>query len=152
MDDPRNDPYLQGVRVLDMTGALAGPFCTAILSDLGAEVIRVEPPSGDMLRRRGRNDGGPSIPYEMVHRNKSCVAIDISTPQGQDAVVAIAQTCDALVQNFRPGVMERYGIGPDRFERGTPHLIYCSISGFGSHGPRAGDAMVDLVAQGYAGR
>jgi len=145
------DPYLQGIRVLDATGALAGPFCTAILSDLGAEVIRVEPPAGDPLRRRGRNDGGPSIPFEMVHRNKSCIAVDITTPEGQDAIVAIAQSCDALVQNFRPGVMEKYGLGPARFRRDAPHIVYCSISGFGGSGPKATEAMVDLVAQGYAG-
>jgi crotonobetainyl-CoA:carnitine CoA-transferase CaiB-like acyl-CoA transferase len=145
------DPYLQGIRVLDASGALAGPFCTAILSDLGAEIIRVEPPRGDGLRRRGRNDGGPSIPYEMVHRNKSCIAVDMTTPEGQDAIVAVAQTCDALVQNFRPGVMEKYGLGPERFERDVPHLVYCSISGFGGTGPRAGEGMVDLVAQGYGG-
>lgn len=145
------DPYLRGVRVLDATGALAGPFCTAILSDLGAEVIRVEPPTGDGLRRRGRVEGGPSIPFEMVHRNKSCIAIDITTPEGQDAMVAIAGTCDVLVQNFRPGVMEKYGLGPDRFQRDAPHIVYCSISGFGGTGPRAGEGMVDLVAQGYGG-
>ncbi len=144
-------PYLRGIRVLDVTGALSGPFCTAILSDLGAEIIRVEPPAGDGLRRRGRNDGGPSIPYEMVHRNKSCIAIDMTTTAGQDAIVAVARTCDVLVQNFRPGVMEKYGLGPARFQRDAPHLVYCSISGFGATGPRSSEGMVDLVAQGYAG-
>jgi crotonobetainyl-CoA:carnitine CoA-transferase CaiB-like acyl-CoA transferase len=146
-----SDPYLQGIRVLDVTGALAGPFCTAILSDLGAEVIRVEPPSGDGLRRRGKVEGGPSIPYEMVHRNKSCIAVDMTTPEGQDAIVAVARTCDVLVQNFRPGVMEKYGLGPERFQRDAPHIVYCSISGFGRTGPRASEGMVDLVAQGYGG-
>lgn len=145
------DPYLQGIRVLDATGALAGPFCTAILSDLGAEVIRIEPPGGDSLRRRGQGEDGLSIPFEMVQRNKSCVAIDIATSEGQDAVIAIAQTCDVLVQNFRPGVMKKYDLGPDRFQRDAPHIVYCSISGFGSSGPRADEGMVDLVAQGYGG-
>jgi crotonobetainyl-CoA:carnitine CoA-transferase CaiB-like acyl-CoA transferase len=145
------DPYLQGIRVLDVTGALSGPFCTAILSDLGAEIIRIESPAGDGLRRRGRKEGEPSIPYEMVHRNKSCVAVDITTSEGQDAVVAIAKSCDALVQNFRPGVMEKFDLGPERFKREVPHLVYCSISGFGLSGPRANEGMVDLVAQGYGG-
>lgn len=149
--DPASDRYLEGLRVLDATGALAGPFCTAILSDLGAEVIRIEPLGGDGLRRRGQTEDGHSIPFEMVHRNKSCIAVDITTPEGQTAIVAIAQTCDVLVQNFRPGVMKRYDLGPDRFERDAPHIVYCSISGFGAGGPRAAEGMVDLVAQGYGG-
>jgi len=121
------------------------------MSDLGAEIIRIESPAGDGLRRRGRKEGEPSIPYEMVHRNKSCVAVDISTPDGQEVVMAIAKTCDALVQNFRPGVMEKFDLGPSRFQREVPHIVYCSISGFGSTGPRANEGMVDLVAQGYGG-
>jgi crotonobetainyl-CoA:carnitine CoA-transferase CaiB-like acyl-CoA transferase/alkylation response protein AidB-like acyl-CoA dehydrogenase len=143
-------PYLDGVRILDLTTALAGPYCTAILSDLGAEVWSIEPLEGDSMRRRGGPDG-LSIPFEMVHRDKRSIAVDIRSEAGQSVVATLSTQVDVVVENFRPGVLDRRRLGPSDLLARSPALVYCSISGFGHTGPRRGDGMVDLVAQGYAG-
>jgi crotonobetainyl-CoA:carnitine CoA-transferase CaiB-like acyl-CoA transferase/alkylation response protein AidB-like acyl-CoA dehydrogenase len=143
-------PYLDGVRILDLTTALAGPYCTAILSDLGAEVWSIEPIEGDSMRRRGRPDG-LSIPFEMVHRDKRSIPLDIRNEAGQSVVAKLSTQVDAVVENFRPGVLDRHGLGPSDLLARSPALVYCSISGFGHTGPRRRDGVVDLVAQGYAG-
>jgi crotonobetainyl-CoA:carnitine CoA-transferase CaiB-like acyl-CoA transferase len=136
--------------VLELCHALAGPFCGAILSDLGARVIRVEAPVGDVLRKR-RGPDGVSHPYNMVHRNKQAIAIDLRTEQGAALVRRIMDRCDVVLENFRPGVLARYGLDAETSRARLPRLVYCSISAYGQTGPLAREGGVDLIAQGTAG-
>lgn len=142
---------LEGVRVLDVTEALAGPYCTAILSDLGADVLKVERVGGDPMRRRRASPDGVSVPFEMIQRGKRSVALDFRKPEGAEALLRLAGRADVLVENFRPGVLRKYGLHAERVREQHPGLVYCSISGFGQTGPLHDEKGVDLVAQGFAG-
>ncbi|TAK36529.1 MAG: CoA transferase [Chloroflexota bacterium] len=144
------EPFLRGVRVLDMAEALAGPYCGAILSDLGATVIKVERVQGDLMRRRGKGTA-TSIPFQMIHRNKQDVAINFTDPRGAEIVRRLAMSVDVFLENFRPGVLDKYGLGHEVLLGDSPRLVYCSISGFGQNGPLRHAAGVDLIAQGYGG-
>lgn len=144
------DHFLAGVRVLDATEALAGPYCTAILSDLGAEVIKVERLTGDPMRTRGKGRM-VSLPFTMVQRNKKSIALDFTDVRGRDVLLRLLETADIFVQNFRPGVLEKYALAYEDLKAAFPQLIYCSISGFGQTGPLREAGGVDLIAQGYAG-
>ncbi|GAA2897926.1 CoA transferase [Pseudonocardia halophobica] len=143
--------FLSGVRVLDVTGALAGPYCTTILSDLGAEVIKVEPVEGDSLRRRLVGDEQVPLPFDLIHRNKRSIAVDIKSDRGRDVVRELAKRADVLVENFRVGALARQGLGYDDLKGDCPDLVYCSISGFGQFGPMRDAKGIDLVAQAYGG-
>ncbi|GAA4684960.1 CoA transferase [Pseudonocardia yuanmonensis] len=143
--------FLSGVRVLDVTGALAGPYCTTILSDLGAEVIKVEPVEGDSLRRRLVGEEQTSLPFDLVHRNKRSLAVDIKSERGREAVKALAARSDVLVENFRVGALGRQGLSYEDLKGDCPDLVYCSISGFGQFGPMRDAKGIDLVAQAYGG-
>jgi crotonobetainyl-CoA:carnitine CoA-transferase CaiB-like acyl-CoA transferase len=143
--------FLTGVRVLDITGALAGPYCTTILSDLGAEVIKVEPVDGDSLRRRLVGEEQAPLPFDLIHRNKRSIAVDIKTDRGRDIVRALAMRSDVLVENFRVGALARQGLSYDDLKGDCPDLVYCSISGFGQFGPMRDAKGIDLVAQAYGG-
>lgn len=143
--------FLEGVRLLDITGALAGPYCTTILGDLGAEVIKVEPVEGDGLRRRLVGPERLSIPFDLVHRGKRSLAVDIRAEAGQRVVRALAKRVDVLVENFRVGALAKQGLGYDDLKGDCPDLVYCSISGFGQHGPMRDAKGVDLIAQAYGG-
>ncbi len=142
--------FLDGVRVLDVTGALAGPYSTAILSDLGADVVKVERVDGDAMRRRRAVDGH-ALPFEMVQRNKRSIGLDFTRPEGRTVLRRLLVHADVLVENYRPGVMARHGLGYDDLKDDFPALVYASISGFGQTGPMREAKGVDLVAQGYAG-
>ncbi len=144
---------LTGRRILDLSRVLAGPWCTMILADLGAEVIKVENPhGGDDTRAWGPPDAaGESAYYLCANRNKKSVAIDLSCPAGQEAVKAIAATSDVLVENFKLGGLDKYGLGYDQLSQQFPGLIYCSISGYGRHSPRAAEPGYDYVIQAEAG-
>jgi CoA:oxalate CoA-transferase len=142
---------LDGIRVLDLTRVLAGPFCTALLADLGAEVIKLEPPTGDDYRHIGPFVQGESALFTLVNRGKSSVVIDLKAPEGQALARRIAASCDVVVENFRPGVAARLGLGADTLRAETPALIYASISGFGQTGPSTALPAYDLVAQAMAG-
>ncbi len=143
--------FLNGVRVLDITGALAGPYCTTILSDLGAEVIKVEPVEGDSLRRRLVGDQKVPLPFDLIHRNKRSIAVDIKSERGRGVVKALAAQSDVLVENFRVGALARQGLSYDDLKGKCPDLVYCSISGFGQYGPMRDAKGIDLVAQAYGG-
>jgi crotonobetainyl-CoA:carnitine CoA-transferase CaiB-like acyl-CoA transferase len=143
--------FLEGVRVLDVTGALAGPYCTTILSDLGAEVIKVEPLTGDSLRNRRIGKRKQSIPFDLIHRDKSSIAVDLKNPQGKEVLHRLARTADVLVENFRAGAMDSLGLGYEHLKEECPNLVYCSISGFGQFGPLKGAKGLDLIAQAYGG-
>lgn len=131
---PNNSP-LTGIRVADFCHVLAGPFCTRILADLGADVIKIEPPGGDVARRLGQRRGGMSGYYMQQNCGKQNVSIDLKSERGRELAAAIASHCDVLVENLRPGVMRSHGLGADTLRQANPMLIYCSISGFGTTGP-----------------
>jgi formyl-CoA transferase len=152
---------LDGITILDLTRILAGPTCTQLLGDLGAEVIKIENPAtgGDDTRGWGPpnvcdTDGQPtdlSAYFMAANRNKKSVSIDISTTEGQRQVRALARRADIVVENFKPGGLAKYGLGPDDLLTRQPGLIYCSISGFGQTGPNRDKPGYDLMAQGYGG-
>lgn len=143
--------FLAGVRVLDITGALAGPYCTTILADLGAEVIKVEPVAGDAMRRRLVGPDLTPLPFDLIHRGKGSLAVDIKSPEGQRIVRGLAARVDVLVENFSVGALGRQGLSYEDVKDECPDLVYCSISGFGQTGPMRSAKGVDLIAQAFGG-
>ena len=143
---------LDGIRVLDLSRALSGPYCTMILGDLGADVIKTEPlKGGDMCRAWGPFDRGISCFYLSVNRNKRGLAVDFRTPEGLAVVQRLARRVDVLVENFKPGTTEAMDLDYDTLAADNPRLIYASISGFGAHGPYGGWPGYDQIAQGMSG-
>ena len=143
---------LAGLRVLDLTRVLAGPFCTMILGDLGAEVIKVEEMTGgDQTRNIPPFVEGESHYFLAINRNKKSLALDARTEGGKAVLRDLVRHCDALVENFRPGVMERLGLGFDGLRAINPRLIICSISGYGQNTSLSGKPSFDLVAQALSG-
>jgi len=144
---------LAGVRVLDFSRILAGPWSAMVLGDLGAEVIKVEHPGrGDDTRDWGLRVGQTETAYfNSVNRNKRSITLDLQTPEGQRIAHDLAKTCDVVVQNFKAGGAEKLGLGYDALSRENPRLIYCSISGYDRSGPEAARPGYDLVVQGEAG-
>jgi crotonobetainyl-CoA:carnitine CoA-transferase CaiB-like acyl-CoA transferase len=143
---------LRGVTVLDLSRVLAGPYCTMVLADLGADVIKVERlPGGDDSRTMGPFLEGESYCFAQVNRGKRGVALDLKQPAGLEALLAIAATVDIVVENFRPGTTERLGCDYASVRALNPAVIYCSISGFGQTGPYARRPAYDIIAQGISG-
>jgi crotonobetainyl-CoA:carnitine CoA-transferase CaiB-like acyl-CoA transferase len=159
----QQQPYagaLHGLRVLDLSRVLAGPWCTQTLADLGADVIKVERPGiGDdtrgwgppFLKGRAGGDTAESAYYLGANRNKRSITIDLSKPAGQDLVRRMAASCDVFVENFKVGDMARFGLDEARLRAGNPRLIYCSITGFGQTGPYRARAGYDYAIQGIGG-
>jgi len=141
---------LTGLKILDLTRVMAGPFCTALLADLGAEVIKLEPPQGDDYRHIGPFVQGCSALFTLMNRGKQSIVLDLKDADAQATARAIALHCDVVVENFRPGVASRLGLGPE-LRDDKPSLIYASISGFGQTGPDAHLPAYDLVAQAMSG-
>jgi formyl-CoA transferase len=140
------------MRVLDFTRVLAGPLCTMLLGDMGAEVIKIEDPRhGDDTREWGPFVGGRSTYFLSVNRNKKSVAIDLKSVDGKTLLAELIQSADVLVENFRPGTLERLGFGPEQARALNDRLIYCSISGYGATGPRRDLPGYDMVIQGESG-
>jgi crotonobetainyl-CoA:carnitine CoA-transferase CaiB-like acyl-CoA transferase len=141
------------MKVLDFTQHMAGPFCTMLLADMGAEVVKVEKPDGgDDIRRAGPPFiKGESAAFLGINRNKRSIVLDLKSEDGVAIVRRMAERADILVQNMRPGAMERLGLGYDDLRELNPSLIYCSISGFGATGPDKDRPGFDLVAQGMSG-
>ena len=142
---------LAGLRVLDLTQVMAGPFCTMLLADLGAEVIKIETPEGDMTRRMPGGVGTDTPAYNAVNRGKRSVVLDLKTQVGRDAATRLAQSADIFAENSRPGVMAAFGLDYPRLAALTPGLIYASISGYGQTGPDRTKGGLDLIAQGVSG-
>jgi len=142
---------LAGLRVLDVTQVMAGPFASMILADLGADVIKVEPPAGDSTRQMPGAVGTDSPSFNAVNRGKRGIAIDLKAPDGRDLLVRLARSADVLVENYRPGVMTALGLGYDALSAVNPRLVYASISGYGQTGPAARKGGFDLIAQGVSG-
>src|SRR5580765_6101876 len=145
-------PPLTGLKVVDLTLVLAGPFCTMMLGDMGADVLKIEEPDlGDESRGWAPFIGGQSSYYLSVNRNKRSVALDLKTTEGAEALSALVRDADVLVENFRPGSLAKLGFGYADVARINPRLIYCSISGYGQNGPRAPLPGYDVVLQGETG-
>jgi crotonobetainyl-CoA:carnitine CoA-transferase CaiB-like acyl-CoA transferase len=126
---------LDGMRVLDFTTTIAGPYCTRLMADLGAEVIKIETAEGDMMRTRPPLRDGASTSYGQLNAGKHSVVLDLKRPEAREVVRRLLPTCDFLVENFRPGVMERFGLNYASVSNRHQELIYCSISGYGQTGP-----------------
>jgi crotonobetainyl-CoA:carnitine CoA-transferase CaiB-like acyl-CoA transferase len=141
-----------GIKVLDFSTVISGPMCTMILGDLGADVIKVEPPRGDSTRMMGPPfKGGLSAMFTHFNRNKRSIVIDLKSPEGQAVAQRLARDADVVVENFRPGVTQRLGIDYATLAAGNPRLIYLAISGFGPDGPYAQHPAYDTVIQGLTG-
>jgi len=152
MSEPNNGP-LAGIRVLDLTRVLAGPYCTMFLGDLGAEIVKVEQPGiGDDTRGWGPPfAGGESAYFLCTNRNKKSVTIDFKAPEGLDLIRKLAQQADVFIENFRPGALDRLGLGEKTLREAHPKLIYASLSGFGADGPMADIPGYDLIVQAWGG-
>lgn len=144
---------LSGIRVVDLTRVVSGPFATMQLGDLGAEIIKIEEPkAGDDSRAFGPPfANGESVYFMSVNRNKRSCAIDLKSAAGREILLQLAESADVIVENFRPGTMEKLGLGKALLQQRNPRLIYCSISGFGTTGPDAQRPGYDLILQGEAG-
>jgi CoA:oxalate CoA-transferase len=133
-----NDDILAGVRVLDFTTIVSGPYCTRLLADLGAEVIKVEPPEGDYIRTQPPTRDGRSAYFAHLNCGKKSLAVDLKRPGAPELMRELADRCDVVVENSRPGVMQRLGLDYATLSDRNPRIVYCSISGFGQTGPWAG--------------
>jgi crotonobetainyl-CoA:carnitine CoA-transferase CaiB-like acyl-CoA transferase len=143
---------LDGIRIVDLSIALTGPYAVALLGDQGASVVKVERPGfGDIARYVGVSVNGVSALFQACNRGKRSLAVDVHTDAGRDIVRRLARDADVVVQNFRPGVVDRLGIGADDLRAGNDRLIYASLSGFGAEGPYAGKGAYDTVIQAYGG-
>jgi crotonobetainyl-CoA:carnitine CoA-transferase CaiB-like acyl-CoA transferase len=142
---------LEGIRVLDVTQVMAGPFCAMQLCDMGAEVIKVEPPDGDSTRSMAGASGTDSPAFNAVNRGKRGIVLDLKTSPGQDAFRRLVGRTDIVVENYRPGVMRKFGLDYAALATDHPGLIYASISGYGQTGPDREKGGFDLIAQGVSG-
>ena len=144
---------LEGIRILDLTRVLSGPYCTMLLGDLGAEVIKVERPGeGDDTRAFAPPFQGDQAAYFLsINRNKKSITLDMKSERGKDILWRLVEMSHVLVENFRPGAMERLGFGYEAVRARHPAMIYCSISGFGDNGPQKNRAGYDVIVQGEAG-
>jgi formyl-CoA transferase len=143
---------LEGLRVVDQTQVMAGPSCSMLLADMGADVIKIEPPEGEASRRQGHQLApGVSAAFVAINRNKRGMTLDLKQSEGVEILKKLASTADVLVENYRPGVAKRLGVDYDTLNVINPRLVYCSISGFGQTGPYAPRGGYDLIAQGMSG-
>ena len=139
------------MRILDFTRVLAGPLSTALLADLGAEVVKIEPPQGDDYRAIGPMNNGESALFTVMNRNKQSLVLDLKHPEAVALVHEMAAQADVVVENFRPGVAERLGIGASQLRALNPRLVYVSVSGFGQTGPLAHRPAYDIIVQAMSG-
>ncbi|MFQ6112180.1 MAG: CaiB/BaiF CoA transferase family protein, partial [Nitrospinota bacterium] len=144
---------LEHIRVCDLTRILAGPYCTMMLADMGAEVIKIERPGeGDDTRKWGPPFiDGVSTYYLSINRNKKCITLDLQSPRGKELLRELIKVSDVVAENFRPGTMEKLGFGWEEIQKINPRAVYVSVSGFGHTGPRAKEPGFDVVVQGEGG-
>jgi crotonobetainyl-CoA:carnitine CoA-transferase CaiB-like acyl-CoA transferase len=142
---------LSGVKIIEFCQVAAGPFCGMLLADMGAEVIKVEPPSGDTLRQWPPLTGGFSENFASLNRNKRSIVLDLKNPADCDIAIELIRTADILIENNRAGAMDRLGLGYTTLKEIHPRLIYCSISAFGQTGPRANEGGFDVTIQAISG-
>src|SRR5206468_267032 len=146
-----NQGALAGLRVLDVTQVMAGPFCSMLLADFGADVVKIEPPGGDSTRTMPGGCGSESPSFNAVNRGKRSVVLNLKTAAGRDALKRLAQSADIFIENYRPGVLAALGLDFAALGTLNPRLIYASISGYGQTGPDRHKGGFDLVAQGISG-
>ncbi|MCL2564006.1 MAG: CoA transferase [Oscillospiraceae bacterium] len=146
-----SEKALQGIKVLDFTSVLAGPYCSMMLGNMGAEIYKVEKPQGDDSRTFGPHVGGMSTYFLSLNRGKKSIVCDTRSEQGKEAFKRLAAEVDILVENLKPGAMERMGLGYDTLKEINPRLIYVAVSGFGHSGPYSSRAAYDLIAQAMGG-
>ena len=142
---------LEGVRVLDLTNVMAGPYCSMVLGDLGAEVIKLESLEGDSTRNFEPKVNDESYCFAVLNRNKKSIAVDLKAPHGRDIVLKLAARSEIVIENFRPGVVKKLGIAYEDLQQVNPSLIYASMSGFGQTGPYGKKGGFDIIAQGMSG-
>jgi crotonobetainyl-CoA:carnitine CoA-transferase CaiB-like acyl-CoA transferase len=143
---------LEGVRVLDLTNVMAGPYCATVLGDMGADIVKIEAfPEGDTTRRFEPQVNGESYCFAVLNRNKKSLALDMKDPRGKEIVMRLAEKADIVIENFRPGVVKKLGIDYDTFKVRNPGIIYASMSGFGQTGPYGKKGGFDIIAQGMSG-
>jgi crotonobetainyl-CoA:carnitine CoA-transferase CaiB-like acyl-CoA transferase len=142
---------LAGLRVIDLTRVLGGPYCTQILGDHGAEIIKLEPPAGDETRQWAPVTKEGSAYYNGANRNKRSIGLDLTKPRGRDVLMTLLKDADVLIENFKPGTLDKWGIGNAFLREKFPRLIHCRISGFGGDGPRGGQPGYDAIVQAMAG-
>ena len=151
MPQPQSSGPLSGYRVLEMGSTVAGPFCGRLLADFGAEVIKVEPAEGDPVRTMGKRFHGKSLYAASIFRNKSLISVDLRTREGQEVVRKIAAKCDVVVENFRPGGLEKWGLGYADLAKTNPGLVMVRISGFGQDGPYSSRAGYGVIGEAVSG-
>jgi formyl-CoA transferase/CoA:oxalate CoA-transferase len=144
---------LEGVKVLDLSHALAGPFCSTMLADYGAQVIKIEPPGlGDIARAWGTPlPGGETDYFVSLHRNKQGMVLDLKNPEGKETFLRLVERCDVVLENYRAGALARLGLDYETARKRNPGIIYCSISGFGQDGPYRDRPALDLILQAESG-
>lgn len=142
---------LAGVKVADFSAVFSGPICAAMLGDQGADVIKIEAFTGDMMRRGLPQSNGMGSAFTSMNRNKRSLCLDLQKPEGKEVAKRLIQSSDVVVENFRPGVMDRLGLGYDQFVETQPKLVYASINGVGAHGPYANRRVYDAVIQAISG-
>ena len=145
---------LEGIKVVELGIVLAAPYCGLLLSDLGADVIKVESPDGDETRRYLPFVEGSDFSAftAAINRSKRSISLDLKNPEAVNAYLRICEDADVILENFRPGVSDRLGVGPEAVKAINPDVIYCAISGFGHKGPRAGDPAMDFFIQAFSGQ
>ncbi|HTG13396.1 MAG TPA: CoA transferase [Candidatus Eisenbacteria bacterium] len=149
---PTSSLSLDGIRVIDLSRVIAGPWCGALLADLGADVIKVEDTgSGDESRTWPPHKDGEAAAYLLFNRNKRGIALDLKTPEAVEVVKRLVKDADVVIENFRTGTMESFGLGYDVLERTNPRLIYCSVSAFGRTGPRKDSPGYEALMQAFSG-
>lgn len=150
--DGNSGGALAGIRILDFTQVLSGPYCTQILADLGADVIKIESPTGDVARTMPPHFvGEDSVYYLSINRNKRSIVLDLKTPEGLDIARRLALASDVVIENFRPDVLEKLGLSASALREEKPALVWCSVSGFGQTGPYRDKQAYDLVVQALGG-
>lgn len=142
---------LEGVRVLDLGTVYAAPIAAMLLGDFGADVIKVEHPRGDPARTHGHNKDGHGLWWKVISRNKRAVTLDLGRPEGRELLEGLVRDADVLIENFRPGVMERWELGPDRLHELNPGLVMLRVTGFGQHGPYAQRRAFGTLAEAMSG-
>ncbi|MBX3652347.1 MAG: CoA transferase [Burkholderiales bacterium] len=151
MNKPHGPDALDGVRVLELGTTIAGPFCARLLADFGAEVIKVEALDGDPLRLAGRHFDGHSLYAKSLMRNKKLAAIDLRSPDGQDLVRRLVRKCDVVVENFRPGTLEKWGLGYSDLKKVKPDIVMVRISGYGQDGPYSARPGYGVISEAMSG-
>ncbi|MFJ3709219.1 MULTISPECIES: CaiB/BaiF CoA transferase family protein [unclassified Streptomyces] len=142
---------LSGITVVDVSTLFAGPYAAQLLADFGAEVIKVEHPSGDPLRRFGQSHDGVPLLWKVLNRNKKCVTLDLKRAEDKDRFLAVVRDADILIENFRPGTLERWGLGPDVLREANPALVVTRVTAFGQDGPYAGRPGFGTIAEAMSG-